>query len=583
MKDLDGNPCLSQEAISERMHNHFAIQFKSPDNWEPPRWVYGEFPNNHLRHIDALGLKPAISNMKSGKSCSRFDLVVAEMVKPLLEVSEQDNSSKIEPVREVLREALLNDLLGRKTGQAQARHRLKESDAPLCLLPPAERQRTRQDWRRSGTNSGTFKIDVEVCLLPKGTVVSCPKELRPISLAPVLRKLLGDLALAKTQGLLKETGARQFACKSGCQNDDLTLLIRMLGQRSMEWRVPFLLGVTDMPKCFDEVGHSFLLEAILHMGVDRAIAAWFVREARSSVLHLRLGGVDVPLVCVARGIPQGSRYGPSLCAAVLHCCIEPAWKSCRRDRLGYRQGDQYIPFVLFCDNIFILAHDANDVLEILSRLQFALVMGGWRLPDDRIAYQINKYVGDVRGTQLKEYKEEPRGTSFKALGSMINAAGTCHADIAVKRRGCSSAIEKQRSLWQCPRVSRQKKLSLMHEVATSNYSCCVGAWIVNQRELSSLKAAFTKAAKSVLRVPRKQGDTDEAYHRTCNRILRDTIIEGWAAVVDVYALRRMHDYTGHLVRAIRWDPEHLVGAVILRGDSEWKCNMTDTIGLQGHP
>ena len=123
----------------------------------------------------------------------------------------------------------------------------------------------------------------------------------------------------------------------------------------------------------------------------------------------------------------------------------------------------------------------------------------------------------------------------------------------------------------------------MHKVATSSYSWCAGAWTVNQRELSSLKAAYTKAAKSALRVPRKPTDTDEAYHKRSNRILQDTILKAGLADVDVYVLSRMYDYAGHLVRAIRRDPEHLVGAVIRHRDSEWKRNMADSIGHQGHP
>ncbi|CAK0844063.1 unnamed protein product [Prorocentrum cordatum] len=338
-----------------------------------------------------------------------------------------------------------------------------------------------------------------------------------------------------------------------------------------------------MPECLDEVGHSFLLEALLRKGVDRAIAAWRVREARSSVLRLRLGGVDVPPVCVARGIPRGSRHGPSPCAAVIRCCTETAWKSCRRDRLGYRLGDSSMPFVLFCDNIFIFARDANDFLEIHSRLQFALVMGGWKLPGDRLAYQMDKCVGGACGTQLKECKEKPRGTFFKALGPMINAACACHADATVKRRGFSAAIERQRSLWSCPRVSRQKKLSLMCKVVASSYSWCVGAWIANQRELSSLGAAFTKAAKSALRVPRRQSDADEARHRACVRVLRETIIKAGLSDVDVYVLSRARGYAGHLARAIRRDPGHLVGAVVRRRDSEWSRNVTGAIDAKVTP
>ena len=120
----------------------------------------------------------------------------------------------------------------------------------------------------------------------------------------------------------------------------------------MEWSLPFLLGVTDIPKCFDEVDHECMLKALLEKGVEPSIAAWFVREVRSGVLHLRLGQIDVAPIMVKRGITQGTKYGPRLCTSVLHTCVDPVWNYCQQNQLGFNfDNGMRIPFAFFCDSI----------------------------------------------------------------------------------------------------------------------------------------------------------------------------------------------------------------------------------------
>eukprot|EP00959_Pyramimonas_sp_CCMP1952_P149718 3132520-Pyramimonas_sp.AAC.1 len=100
LKSWDGKPCLSEEDMGTCMHDHFSVQFRGPERWVPPQWIYGEFPNSRLRNVDALDLDQAISYMKAEKSCCRFDVVVAEMVKPLLQTADNENGLKIELLRE---------------------------------------------------------------------------------------------------------------------------------------------------------------------------------------------------------------------------------------------------------------------------------------------------------------------------------------------------------------------------------------------------------------------------------------------------------------------------------------------------
>ncbi len=68
--------------------------------------------------------------------------------------------------------------------------------------------------------------------------------------------------LERTEHLLADVGAWQFAYKKGYQVIDISLLINLMGQKCMEWRLQFVVGITDIPKCFDEVHHGILLETL---------------------------------------------------------------------------------------------------------------------------------------------------------------------------------------------------------------------------------------------------------------------------------------------------------------------------------
>ena len=77
-------------------------------------------------------------------------------------------------------------------------------------------------------------------------------------------------------------------------------------------------------------------------------------------------------------------------------------------------------------------------------------------------------------------------------------------------------------------------------------------------------------------------ETDEHYHRRLNRILNQTMNEAAVDRIDHYVLKRMYDYTGHLVRVLDENPRHLTGMLLQFRDAQWKEAMTEVIGHQGH-
>ena len=73
---------MSGSPISDKIRQHFLVQFAEHDHWNPPSWVYEPLNLPPLLAITVEEVVREICAMKSSNSCNRIDVVAAEMVKP---------------------------------------------------------------------------------------------------------------------------------------------------------------------------------------------------------------------------------------------------------------------------------------------------------------------------------------------------------------------------------------------------------------------------------------------------------------------------------------------------------------------
>ena len=52
--------------------------------------------------------------------------------------------------------------------------------------------------------------------------------------------------------------------------------------------------------------------------------------------------------------------------------------------------------------------------------------------------------------------------------------------------------------------------------------------------------------------------------------------------IDIYVLKHMYDYAGHLARVADNGPRHLTSQVLSFRDAQWRQTMTTLYGHQGH-
>ena len=150
--------------------------------------------------------------------------------------------------------------------------------------------------------------------IPKEKQPQNEGDIRPISLTPILSKVLEDFAVT---WMIEDVGeyidARQFGILKGssttyCLLDLIHNWLPELEKPGCYLRACFL----DFCKAFDRINHTIVITKLIELGVRRSIIQWicsFLTERRQCV---KLGQCSSQWLPVNAGVPQGTEIGPIL-------------------------------------------------------------------------------------------------------------------------------------------------------------------------------------------------------------------------------------------------------------------------------
>jgi len=167
------------------------------------------------------------------------------------------------------------------------------------------------------------------------------KNYRPIMVLPVLCKLFSSVLVERmrpkfeSKQLPAEMGfRREYSCS------DLIHMLRMIGEKGVEWGETVWMASIDLEKAFDNIIHEAVFEGLARSGIDPCpIAAVEVMYADQTA-YIDLGtGSKSKVFKILRGVRQGDPLSPSLfCNSVRKCMVElkakwekgRPWQNCRQ-------------------------------------------------------------------------------------------------------------------------------------------------------------------------------------------------------------------------------------------------------------
>ena len=142
-----------------------------------------------------------------------------------------------------------------------------------------------------------------------------PKNFRPISLLPLISKILEKVIHDQTEKYL-HTNNILFHYQSGFRKNHSTdFCLSFLNDKiSKEIDIGLHTGMIliDLQKAFDTIDHKILSEKMFFVGFSEQTVLWFKSYLSERKFKVNLNGVFSEPELVSCGVPQGSILGPLL-------------------------------------------------------------------------------------------------------------------------------------------------------------------------------------------------------------------------------------------------------------------------------
>jgi len=149
----------------------------------------------------------------------------------------------------------------------------------------------------------------------KGEPTNDPGNFRPISVVPVLAKILEKIVSAQLSDYFEQHSflrPHHGAYRCGKSTEDILLVAVDFIVQCLDDGKAVCASFLDFRKAFDSLDHHILLDILFQLNVDPAVLKWF-QNYLSDRWH-RVKGINnfSEWMTMKGGIPQGSALGPLL-------------------------------------------------------------------------------------------------------------------------------------------------------------------------------------------------------------------------------------------------------------------------------
>jgi ribonuclease HI len=154
-----------------------------------------------------------------------------------------------------------------------------------------------------------------VTILPKTCSSNQPKQYRPITLLPVIGKLMERMIgsrlnyhleqnqiIPKTQTGFRENGSTEHQ------------LVRLVQEAKEAWanQQEYVVTFLDVEKAFDKVWHDGLIAKMIKLKIPDEIVDWTIHYLKNRKIRVKVNGIESEEYSLFTGVPQGGVLSPML-------------------------------------------------------------------------------------------------------------------------------------------------------------------------------------------------------------------------------------------------------------------------------
>ena len=164
-------------------------------------------------------------------------------------------------------------------------------------------------------------------LIPKSGDLSDPNKWRPISLLPIMSKLLSSIIAKRLDDLLQHQGLpEQSGFMSGRGTADANAALKITLQNLRNQNTETYVLFIDLVKAFDSVNREMMLQILRKFGIPVAMIAVIAKLYNDIKIQFTIGSSQATFQSTS-GVKQGNNLAPILFLIVVQAAIQQLEKN----------------------------------------------------------------------------------------------------------------------------------------------------------------------------------------------------------------------------------------------------------------